>query len=400
MSACNHRRPMRRLLHALPLSLPALLVHAAFTLARGGGGSSGFGGGGGGWRQRRPLLRRRPRAHQLAGDRDRLRLHRRNRDDGEPGGALRPIDQGQAFQACGDRPSRLVCRTRRYDVRQEAPARVGPWSRAMSAYPPHDPVFAAEAVSRPPRRCSRPCRRPEHQRRRRDHPTARAGPGRRAGEHALFFAAHGLDVVGVDASAIAVQRATDRARERGLSARFLEADVQELAGLGETFDTITDSGCLAHALRRRDDRSDPGSACRAAAGRHVLADVLQRARHRPKGRGGSRNSASPSCSAKAGASRASRQQDSNSSKATRSARTAHSPGWRASSAADPRPSSRRSSAGVTEAGGWVSSRQSRVRRTTIARRSRCRILSRDAPEAATPPAWCRTAVCFKACRGS
>lgn len=67
------------------------------------------------------------------------------------------------------------------------------------------------------------------------------------GEHAVFFAAHGLDVVGVDASAIAVQRASDRARERGLSARFFEADVQNLAGLGETFDTITDSGCL-HTL--------------------------------------------------------------------------------------------------------------------------------------------------------
>lgn len=67
------------------------------------------------------------------------------------------------------------------------------------------------------------------------------------GEHALFFAACGLEVVGLDASAMAVRRATDRARERGLSVRFVEADVQELAGLGDTFDTITDSGCL-HTL--------------------------------------------------------------------------------------------------------------------------------------------------------
>jgi cyclopropane fatty-acyl-phospholipid synthase-like methyltransferase len=67
------------------------------------------------------------------------------------------------------------------------------------------------------------------------------------GEHALFFASRGLEVLGVDASAIAVERAAARARERGLSARFLMADVQDLAGLDETFDTITDSGCL-HTL--------------------------------------------------------------------------------------------------------------------------------------------------------
>jgi SAM-dependent methyltransferase len=67
------------------------------------------------------------------------------------------------------------------------------------------------------------------------------------GEHALFFASRGLDVLGIDASAIAVRRATDKASSRGLLSRFLEADVQELASLGETFDTITDSGCL-HAL--------------------------------------------------------------------------------------------------------------------------------------------------------
>jgi SAM-dependent methyltransferase len=67
------------------------------------------------------------------------------------------------------------------------------------------------------------------------------------GEHALFFASHGLDVVGIDASAIAIERAADKARSRGLAARFIELDVQELADLNETFDTITDSGCL-HTL--------------------------------------------------------------------------------------------------------------------------------------------------------
>ncbi len=67
------------------------------------------------------------------------------------------------------------------------------------------------------------------------------------GEHALFFASRGLEVVGVDASAIAVARATGKAAERGLTARFAEADVTDLSRVGEVFDTITDSGCL-HTL--------------------------------------------------------------------------------------------------------------------------------------------------------
>ena len=67
------------------------------------------------------------------------------------------------------------------------------------------------------------------------------------GEHALFFASLGHDVLGVDASALAVKAAADKASERGLTARFVEADVQDLASLDETFDAITDSGCL-HTL--------------------------------------------------------------------------------------------------------------------------------------------------------
>lgn len=67
------------------------------------------------------------------------------------------------------------------------------------------------------------------------------------GEHALFFASLGHDVLGVDASAMAVEAAVQKAAGRGLAARFAEADVTDLSGLGETFDTITDSGCL-HTL--------------------------------------------------------------------------------------------------------------------------------------------------------
>ena len=79
------------------------------------------------------------------------------------------------------------------------------------------------------------------------------------GEHALFFASRGLEVVGVDASALAVRRAAEKAAERGLSARFAVADVTDLKGLGEPFDTITDSGCL-HTLSDEAMRAAVGCA--------------------------------------------------------------------------------------------------------------------------------------------
>jgi SAM-dependent methyltransferase len=67
------------------------------------------------------------------------------------------------------------------------------------------------------------------------------------GEHAMFFASRGLDALGIDASEIAIARASEKARSRGLAARFAVVDAERLAGLGATFDTITDSGCL-HTL--------------------------------------------------------------------------------------------------------------------------------------------------------
>jgi 2-polyprenyl-3-methyl-5-hydroxy-6-metoxy-1,4-benzoquinol methylase len=64
------------------------------------------------------------------------------------------------------------------------------------------------------------------------------------GENALFFASRGIDVTGLDASAVAITRAQAKARRRGLSARFIQGDALQLAALGETFDTVTDSGLL------------------------------------------------------------------------------------------------------------------------------------------------------------
>ena len=63
-----------------------------------------------------------------------------------------------------------------------------------------------------------------------------------SGEHALLAAARGADVVGVDISQRAIERARHKAAERGLAARFEVGDALSLDGLGLTFDTVIDSG--------------------------------------------------------------------------------------------------------------------------------------------------------------
>ena len=62
------------------------------------------------------------------------------------------------------------------------------------------------------------------------------------GEHALLAAARGADVVGVDISPRAIERARHKAAERGLAVRFEVADALILDGLGLTFDAVIDSG--------------------------------------------------------------------------------------------------------------------------------------------------------------
>jgi SAM-dependent methyltransferase len=61
------------------------------------------------------------------------------------------------------------------------------------------------------------------------------------GEHALMAAGLGLDVTGVDLASNALRTAEGKARERGLTARFLRHDILRLADLGESFDTVLDS---------------------------------------------------------------------------------------------------------------------------------------------------------------
>jgi cyclopropane fatty-acyl-phospholipid synthase-like methyltransferase len=67
------------------------------------------------------------------------------------------------------------------------------------------------------------------------------------GEHVLMAARLGLPATGVDIAPTAIASAERKARDRGLSARFLLWNALELAALGELFDTVLDCG-LFHVL--------------------------------------------------------------------------------------------------------------------------------------------------------
>ncbi|GIH46294.1 Methyltransferase domain-containing protein [Microbispora rosea] len=75
------------------------------------------------------------------------------------------------------------------------------------------------------------------------------------GEHVLMCAALGLDATGVDIAGAAIDAAERKAHERGLNARFLRHDVRRLAELGESFDTVLDSGLLVHVIDDEQDRA-------------------------------------------------------------------------------------------------------------------------------------------------
>ncbi|KUI25343.1 class I SAM-dependent methyltransferase [Mycobacterium sp. GA-2829] len=93
-----------------------------------------------------------------------------------------------------------------------------------------------------------------------------------AGEHTILLAARGYDVLGIDFSARAVELARRNAADRGVAARFEEADATRLNG-GPRFDTVVDSA-LFHVF---DDTDRPryvqslASVCRPGAVVHILA---------------------------------------------------------------------------------------------------------------------------------
>src|SRR5690349_20835336 len=58
------------------------------------------------------------------------------------------------------------------------------------------------------------------------------------GENALFFASRGHKVTGIDFLAEPINRAKQKAKERGLSATFLVMDALALKDLPEVFDNV------------------------------------------------------------------------------------------------------------------------------------------------------------------
>jgi cyclopropane fatty-acyl-phospholipid synthase-like methyltransferase len=81
-------------------------------------------------------------------------------------------------------------------------------------------------------------------------PVLDAGCG--TGENALFFAAHGHRVTGIDFVEEAIRRARQKAAERGLSVEFLVKDATTLGDWRERFASVIDCG-LFHCFSD-DDR--------------------------------------------------------------------------------------------------------------------------------------------------
>jgi SAM-dependent methyltransferase len=73
------------------------------------------------------------------------------------------------------------------------------------------------------------------------------------GENALFFAGRGQRVTGIDFLAGPIDRARQKASERGLKGTFLVMDALTLKNLPEVFDSVIDSG-LFHVFGDDDRR--------------------------------------------------------------------------------------------------------------------------------------------------
>lgn len=71
------------------------------------------------------------------------------------------------------------------------------------------------------------------------------------GENALYMAANGHRVLGVDSSPTAIGRAREKAAERGIDAEFEVRDFIEGPELERTFDTVIDVGFF-HSLSDQD----------------------------------------------------------------------------------------------------------------------------------------------------
>lgn len=93
------------------------------------------------------------------------------------------------------------------------------------------------------------------------------------GENALYLAARGHAVVGMDAAPAAIARATAKAHQRGLaSVSFVQADACDIPGYAAAFDTVLDCGFF-HVLSPQDQARYVralGRATRVGATLHLL----------------------------------------------------------------------------------------------------------------------------------
>jgi SAM-dependent methyltransferase len=90
-----------------------------------------------------------------------------------------------------------------------------------------------------------------------------------SGENSLYLAEVGYDVLGVDSSPRAIQRARSKASQRSAVAQFLVADALDLVTLKRTFRTAIDSG-LFHVF------GDPASRTRLGGS---IAEVIDLGGH-------------------------------------------------------------------------------------------------------------------------
>ncbi|HUL83898.1 MAG TPA: class I SAM-dependent methyltransferase, partial [Actinomycetota bacterium] len=74
------------------------------------------------------------------------------------------------------------------------------------------------------------------------------------GEHALMAAALGFEATGIDAAPTAIEKAREKARERGLEVRFIVGDLTDQADPDDRFDTVLDCGCF-HTFDDEDRRA-------------------------------------------------------------------------------------------------------------------------------------------------
>ncbi len=80
------------------------------------------------------------------------------------------------------------------------------------------------------------------------------------GENALYVAARGHRVMGIDAAPSAIVRAREKAAARGLQVPFLVADALDLAKLRRRFETVIDCG-LFHTFAPEQRRTYAHSLC-------------------------------------------------------------------------------------------------------------------------------------------